>query len=336
MSHEYQEAPDFRPHPEPVGGRLRPAAPAAAGTRSQLGVAHGSGRRAGAHGFNGAGRRFTIKGGVALEMRLRDRARATRDLDLVLLSPEGDPVEELRLALADEYEGFAFRLRAAPQAMPNRAFRLEASLQYLGKSWGAVQVDVSRSEGSGTEVEMVEAISLRHFGLQGPESLPCLSLPHHVAQKIHGVTLPPAKGRRNERFRDLIDLLLLREWVRDLDAVRHACLDVFARRGTHAWPPVITIPDHWAGPFAAMAREVGVTPEDVHSAAIEIRQFLSRIDESATGSPAAATRPEPAAATMVSESRGKRFASGSRARSKRAPAFVHRTRPPSLKARRSP
>lgn len=44
-------------------------------------------------GFNGAGRRFTIKGGVALEMRLRDRARATRDLDLVLLSAEGDPVQ---------------------------------------------------------------------------------------------------------------------------------------------------------------------------------------------------------------------------------------------------
>jgi len=29
--------------------------------------------------------RFIVKGGVALELRLRDRARATKDIDIVLL-----------------------------------------------------------------------------------------------------------------------------------------------------------------------------------------------------------------------------------------------------------
>lgn len=230
-------------------------------------------------GFNGAGRRFTIKGGVALEMRLRHLARATRDLDLILLASDADPVEELGVALARPYEGFAFRIRGDAQVMPNGACRVEVALQYLGKSWGTVQVDVGRSEGEGTDVEMVEAIPLAPFGLDGPDSLPCLSLPYHVAQKIHGMTLPPLAGRQNERFRDLLDLLLLREWVSDLDAVRRACLDVFETRGTHPWPPRIAIPDHWVGPFQAMAVDVGVTPSDVHSAAIEVRQFLTRIDE---------------------------------------------------------
>lgn len=87
-------------------------------------------------GYDGSGRRFTIKGGVALEMRLRHLARATRDLDLILLAGESDPVAELEGALQRPYEGFTFRLRSEPEVMPNGAVRVEVALQYLGKAWG--------------------------------------------------------------------------------------------------------------------------------------------------------------------------------------------------------
>lgn len=229
-------------------------------------------------GFDADGRKFTIKGGVALEMRLRDLARATKDLDLVLLSDDGEPVAELGAALSQPYEGFSFGLRGAPHVMPNGASRLEVWLQYLGKSWGTVQVDVSRYEGAGTEVEMVDAISLAQFGLDGPEALPCLSLPYHVAQKIHGMTLPPPPGRRNERFRDLVDLLLLRQWITDFESVRRACLDVFATRGTHPWPPLVAPPEHWLQPFRAMAEDLGLETCDLNRAADEIRRLIEAID----------------------------------------------------------
>ena len=233
-------------------------------------------------GFEGAGRRFTIKGGVALELRLRNLARATRDLDLILNSDAGDLIEELEGALERPYQGFTFRRKGSPELMPNGAARVQVMLLYRGRSWGTVQVDVARDQGDGAEVEMVEAFSLAPFGLNGPEALPCLSLPYHIAQKIHAMTAPPPEGRRNERFRDLVDLLLLRGWVTDLEAVRSACRAVFASRGTHSWPPRIEVPEHWAAPFATMAQEVGLHPHDVHSAAIEARQFLNQIEESAT------------------------------------------------------
>jgi hypothetical protein len=232
-------------------------------------------------GFDGAGRKFTIKGGVALEMRLRHLARATRDLDLILVSDDGDPVEELAVALSKPYEGFSFRLRGESWVMSNGASRVEVLLDYVGKSWGTIQVDVSRKEGSSTEVDMVEAIPLVHFGLEGPESLPCLSLPYHVAQKIHGMTLPPLQGRRNERFRDLVDLLLLREWINDFELVQRACREVFETRAKHAWPPFFTPPEHWIEPFAAMAADLALPVTDLDQAAIEIRQFISKIDTAA-------------------------------------------------------
>jgi hypothetical protein len=233
------------------------------------------------NGFDGTGRKFTIKGGVALEMRLRHLARATKDLDLVLLSDGGDPVEGLEIALSNPYEGFSFRLRGEPELMPNGASRVEVSLDYLGKSWGTIQVDVSRTEGSNTEVDMVEAIPLAQFGLEGPDALPCLSLPHHVAQKIHAMTLPPPPGRRNDRFRDLVDLLLLREWITDFEAVQRACREVFETRETHAWPPFFAPPDHWAERFAGMAMEMALPTTDLHQAAFEIRQFIVKIDATA-------------------------------------------------------
>lgn len=232
-------------------------------------------------GFDGAGRKFTIKGGVALEMRLRHLARATKDLDLILLSDAGDVTEELEIALSKPYEGFSFRLRGDAELMPNGASRIDVSLDYMGKSWGTIQVDISRKEGRGAEVDMVGAIPLAQFGLDGPDALPCLSLPHHVAQKIHGMTLPAAPGRRNERFRDLVDLLLLREWVTDFEAVQRACREVFESRGTHAWPPFFSPPDHWVEQFAGMAADLKVPTTDLHQAAIEIRQFIVDIDSAA-------------------------------------------------------
>lgn len=38
---------------------------------------------------------FFVKGGVALELRLRDRARATKDIDIVLRDPKGDLADAL-------------------------------------------------------------------------------------------------------------------------------------------------------------------------------------------------------------------------------------------------
>jgi hypothetical protein len=208
-------------------------------------------------------------------------ARATKDLDLILHSDAGDPIEELGVVLEQAYQGFTFRRRGEPEVMPNGALRVEISLQYLGKPWGTVQVDVARYAGDGADVEMVEAISLAPFGIAGPESLPCLSLPYHVAQKIHGMTLPSIDGRTNQRFRDLVDLLLLREWVTDFDAVQRACRQVFEVRGTHSWPPFFEVPEHWAAPFERMAADLGLEVTDLYQAAIEVRQFITEIDRSA-------------------------------------------------------
>ncbi len=66
------------------------------------------------------GYRFTVKGGVALELRLRDRARATKDIDVVLHDADADMARALERTLtADSYQGFAFRRKGEPLVLDN-------------------------------------------------------------------------------------------------------------------------------------------------------------------------------------------------------------------------
>jgi hypothetical protein len=226
------------------------------------------------------GARFIIKGAVALEMRLPDRARATKDIDLVIDgTDEHDLAAALREALRNNYQDFSFRVKGEPYVMPNNAVRVEVAMDYRGRSWSTVQVDLSRGEGGGTEVELVDALELEPFGLSTPSALPCLSLRYHIAQKIHGMTQPaPEDDASNERFRDLADVLLLRDLVEDLPAVRAACVEVFAFRGTHGWPPALEPPEIWEELYAELAAGLELEKKTLGEAVREARSFIEAID----------------------------------------------------------
>ena len=226
------------------------------------------------------GPRFTIKGAVAIEMRLPFRARATKDIDLVVDNPAGtDLTVALRTALEGDYQAFTFRVKGEPYVMPNNSVRVDVALDYRGRSWGTVQVDLSPREGESTEVELVEALALEPFGLNTPHALPCLALRYHIAQKIHAMTEPPRdEDTPNERFRDLVDLLLMRELTSDLGGVRAACVEVFGIRGTHGWPPLLNPPAFWQEPFKKLAEEVELPVNSLEEAVREAQTFIEAID----------------------------------------------------------
>ena len=77
--------------------------------------------------------RFIVKGGVALELRLRDRARATKDIDIVLQDTDADLARTLERALTgDAYQGFTFRRKGEPLLLENRTVNEELVTDYAG------------------------------------------------------------------------------------------------------------------------------------------------------------------------------------------------------------
>lgn len=144
-------------------------------------------------------------------------------------------------------------------------------------------MEAARPEGTrGGDPEVVlAAISVSQFGLESPERIAVMAVRYQIAQKLHAVTEQPP-DRENARYWDLIDLLLLRGLVEDLQSVREACIEVFDNRETHSWPPALLVPSSWEEPYKIEAEKPKFTPADVHEAAAEVRAFISEID-AATG-----------------------------------------------------
>ena len=108
----------------------------------------------------GGTHKYVIKGGVALELRLRDRARATKDLDLTVRAHQHRLIDDFMDAIAEPYEGFRFSRRTEPLVMPNGAVRLSIVVQYHDGPWNTIQVDLSLQESAQNNVDLVDAIDL--------------------------------------------------------------------------------------------------------------------------------------------------------------------------------
>ena len=189
-------------------------------------------------------------------------------------------VAALDEALREPYQDCTFSRR--PEAIPlgTKAVRVRIQLAYRSQQWATIQVDLVQSDGVDIEIERLPGIPLEVFGLVGPEEVVCLSLRYHIAQKIHGLTKVPHHGGENDRFRDAVDLLLLRDLVADADlrAVKEACEETFRARAEQTWPPRIEMPASWRIPFAKAARAVDIEEVDLQSAERVLNDFLAVIE----------------------------------------------------------
>lgn len=131
------------------------------------------------------------------------------------------------------------------------------------------------------ELEYVPTLSLASVGLEPPDEIPCLSLRYQVAEKLHACTDPLDGQRINDRIGDVMDLILTEDLARekeDDDSTRVACLDVFTRRATHAWPPVLTVQPTWPDLWANLVDENDFPIDDVAEAVQRVNGMIERID----------------------------------------------------------
>jgi Nucleotidyl transferase AbiEii toxin, Type IV TA system len=229
---------------------------------------------------------FLLKGGVAIELRLKLRARATKDVDIIVI-PDGDAdiVAALDDALRQPYLDFAFRLVDVHEIATTPARRMDVKMTYKHKPWATLRLEASPPEADAAESEQIAAFSLTRLGLDGPDHVACQSLRYQIATKLHAVT-ERFDDRANDRYRDLIDLLLLAELQPDLSQVADACEQIFAARARHVGPPRLTVEPSWSEQYSALAVEQGFAITDVRQAADRIQALIDTL--AAAGRPTAA------------------------------------------------
>ncbi|MEX2406538.1 MAG: nucleotidyl transferase AbiEii/AbiGii toxin family protein [Actinomycetota bacterium] len=223
---------------------------------------------------------FVLKGGAAMELRIGLRARATKDYDTSYREAIEGMLVRLDASLRHGFGDFA-ATRTQPEPIAETgAQRLDIKLSYRGRSWGTIQLEVAEAEGvAGREIDRVPGKPLDALGIEAPVNVPCVSIRYQIAQKLHACTDVPADGRENDRFRDLIDLLLLEDLVEEEEwpAVREACDEIFRLRAKHSWPPIVTVFETWPGPYSVLAGELGFPLAEVHEAADAVQAMIVRI-----------------------------------------------------------
>jgi hypothetical protein len=234
-----------------------------------------------------------VKGGRHLEIRYGLAAtRASTDVDLVRVPPLQEILDHLEDALSDGWAGFTGRLGdrggiQTPVPPDYRPHRLDVKLDFEGRSFGTVQLEVASEEAGGLRTtDTIESADggpiFEAIGLPNPGPVSVLTLPVQVAQKLHACTAPDTGGWTNDRAHDLVDLQLidLDLDVAQLSEVREACERLFRARTGHGWPPTLTAREGWSARYAEERTDVrSDVLGDLEQAIGWANDFIARIAE---------------------------------------------------------
>ena len=227
-------------------------------------------------------RAWVLKGGAALEFRMPERARSTRDIDLAL-ADELEPADRLLQDLVDDPFGdyFSFRITRSRDLSDvlDRGVVVRLSLEALvgSRVFERFVVDVVIGEGMPATTERVVLGRAFSFADLPVVELAVIDLQTHWAEKLSAY-LQRYNDRPNTRVKDLVDLVLLVEYGLEPDRqLRQAVETTFARRSQDL--PLAELPsmaDSWAEPFAEMATELGLTTVLANDAHDMIESFWRR------------------------------------------------------------
>lgn len=222
---------------------------------------------------------WLLKGGFAMELRYRPKARTTRDLDLSVPmdapTPLADRLSVIREQLQqaadiDAGDYFEFRIEEARGELPGAPkgggrFSVEALL--AGRRFAAFHVDLGFGDAVlGTPEELHGDTVLDFAGIVPARAL-AIPKAQQFAEKLHAYTYPWT-DRVNTRARDLVDMLVLLErGAMDPAVVKAAAQATFRTRATHNLPTALPLPpETWREECAAMAIEAGLPSMDLAQA----------------------------------------------------------------------
>jgi hypothetical protein len=231
--------------------------------------------------------RWILKGGMALELRWQDRARATRDLDLAVRAELGSGAD-IRAALAKplaedlDHDRFRFTvgqaraLQADEAGRPGWRFMVDSTL--AGRQFAAVRIDVVvRPDEIGRTERIVVPGSLAFAGIE-PGEVEVVDSAQHFAEKLHALTRTYG-DRPNTRVKDLADLVMLIDDGLEPSTPLFESVDhVFESRATHPVPDHLpSPPDDWASRYTELARDLDVSATTMDEAMTFLRAFWRNV-----------------------------------------------------------
>lgn len=207
---------------------------------------------------------------MAMEVRLRDSARLTKDLDLGLRasSDDGDDLRERlidALGQAQDDDGFAFSVgvpsRLTEDEGGEATWRVTVGATLASRSFGALKLDISPRAHELDATDVVELPNTLAFAGVTTVKIEIVDVHRHAAEKFHGM-LKDFGERENTRVRDLADVMLLIEaGLLTPGKLAESVVAVWTERNRAAPPTAFPeLPPSWPARYEALAAANGIDP----------------------------------------------------------------------------
>lgn len=210
--------------------------------------------------------RWLLKGGFALDLRLSERARFTRDVDIDWQEAEEGLLDALIEAAAlepEDYFTFQIERTATPPERLGGSHRFRVNTSLAGRLFETFLLDVALPSDPVAEHDTLTTPDLLAFAGIAAVEVPAAPLERHIAEKLHAYTRRYGDDRPSSRAKDLVDMILMSELASfEFDRLREAIVGVFESRATHDLPASLPAPPlEWAVPYRVLAGEVGLAPD---------------------------------------------------------------------------
>lgn len=236
--------------------------------------------------FNDSNPKWLLKGGYALEFRLQNTARATKDIDFSIPELKESTAERILELLREEVkkdtgDWFVFLIGLPSMKLEQAVYGgwrypVESSLD--NRVFTKFHLDVGVGDAIVSTPEWRKGQEFFSFAGISPPNVALLPLDQQFAEKIHAYSLP-RKDRLNSRTRDLIDMILLIDYGLPKKAsVQKALRATFIRRDTHPLPEELAPPPaHWHASYKKMAEECGVSKKNIEDAFDVLSKYWKKL-----------------------------------------------------------
>lgn len=207
--------------------------------------------------------RWLLKGGFALDLRLGEQARVTKDVDIEWLAASGELLGvliEVAEFDADDFFSFTIERAGTPGDRFGGSHRFHVSASLAARHFESFALDVGIQGDARLEPQTLSTDGLLAFAGIPPVQVQAVPIEIQITEKLHAYTRSYEGERTSTRVKDLVDLALIaRHASVDAVAVRTALAGTFTDRDTHPVPAALpTPPAGWAAPFRILAETVGV------------------------------------------------------------------------------
>ena len=224
---------------------------------------------------------WILKGGLALQLRLGDRARTTKDIDLLFLKEENIIYNSLLTASSlDIGDWFSFEIGRPSSQLERNEGGIRHNVHTLldGRTFERFKLDVGVDDPVVEAVDYLTTPDLLSFAGIEPVVVPCYPITQQLAEKIRAYSKEYSSGR-SSRVKDFVDMLLLAELgqisgANLIGAIEAAFQDIAGRKiPQQLLPP----PRNWEQGFKRMANEVSLSERDLVSAYSRLQRFIDPV-----------------------------------------------------------